>query len=182
MKSNEDMVALLVEMNCPIEYTLHDGTMWSPLYDAVRLRNCSLVHLLVSLGADMEVSTPNNSTPFHLSCIVEHLDVMKGLAAAGANLEPSHPATGRTPMQDLVLLNRPRTFSPPPATDVLQHLLVERREQERSSQETLARAISMLELPPRIDPAIVSKICSYVPMYLYTGSSDSRSAQVMINK
>jgi hypothetical protein len=87
MKGSADLVAALVENGAPIEYTLADCTLWSPLFDSIRMRNSKMTETLLKLGARTEVASPAHGTPFQLACVVECLDAMRVLEGAGANLE-----------------------------------------------------------------------------------------------
>jgi hypothetical protein len=94
MKGSADLVSVLVENGAPIEYTLGDSTLWSPLFDSIRMRNSKMTEALLKLGAQTEVATPAHGTPFQLACVVECLDAMRVLEAAGANLESCSGSSG----------------------------------------------------------------------------------------
>ena len=164
VKGNMELVACLRQHGSPMEFFLPDSTLgahyvWSPLFDAIRGRHAPMIRCLLSLGAQTEVCSPTSGTPFHLAVFIDNADAMTLLADFGANLSCTHPATGRSPLADLLALNRHGA-----TMDILESLLALRRAAELVMQTSLADMLSAATTVPR---TVLDLLGSYVPLFVW---------------
>uniref|UniRef100_A0A158Q7S8 ANK_REP_REGION domain-containing protein n=1 Tax=Elaeophora elaphi TaxID=1147741 RepID=A0A158Q7S8_9BILA len=96
---SESIVRILLDYNCELNKLSSDesGRLETPLYTAVRLHNYAIVELLLTYGADPNVTVSDNRTPLYIATKERCLNICNLLISFGANLDIPD-CTGQTPL------------------------------------------------------------------------------------
>lgn len=71
---------------------------YTPLHEAVRASNGTLLELLVSRGADIDAATNEGSRPLHSAALADDVPMIRLLLRLGASINARRESDGRTPL------------------------------------------------------------------------------------